>query len=239
MKKLALLVCLLFTLTFTASAAEAITIGWREGEVLFPEDGEWTYKYTYRYPEIQGEGHVAEEIQHYFDLAYNEMTRLVLPMYAEDPIMTADGQNEVSEIFELTCQNERILSFLVTHKQTMGDGEVVSLRSVVFATQGEYAGDTLTLRGVAQVGESSAQLGEAVLQDVWRQIVDLATAQPGEFLEELSEEKLTELFYPESAFYADEGGNIVFYIQPGDLRPDDEILTFTYSPAQLEELIGG
>ncbi len=238
MKK-ALLLCLLLGLVLgAAQGAGSISVAWREGEMLFPDSQEWTYRYTYRYPDIRDEGPVAEALRHYFDLAFNEMTRLVLPMYAQDPIMTQDGRSEVREVYELTCLNDSIASFLNTHTQTVEGLPLVSLRSVVFAVSGEYAGDSLTLRGVARVGESSAQLGEAVLQDVWRQLEAQRQEDPEGFKSGLTQEHLRQVFYPESAFYADEQGALVFYIQPGDLRDDDQLLTYRYTPQQLEALIG-
>ena len=237
MKRLLVLALSLCLLLGTAGASAVPEVAWQQGEMYFPDAGDWTYHYTYTYPTFQGEGPVVEALAHYFDLAFNEMTRLVLPMYAADPIMTDGRKNEVHEAYELTCQNERILSFLLTHEQTVGEKRVVSMRSVVFAISGEYAGDTLTLRGVAQVGDSSQQLAEAVLKDVWAQLLARKDEKPDGWREDLTQEELGEVFYPESAFYADNEGRIVFYVQPGDLRQDDEPILFTYSPAQLESLL--
>lgn len=237
MKRLLPLALLLCVMASVAYASASMEIGWTEGELRFPDGEEWTYKYTYRYPDIRGEGPVAEALRHYFDLAFNEMTRLVLPMYAEDPIMTAGQRNEISEHYELTYRSDRLAGFLLTHRQTVDGVQVTSLRSVVFDIGGEYAGDTLTLRGVALVGDSSRQLGEGVLRDVWRRLQEQLRDKPAAFKEGLTEDKLAEVFYPESAFYPDESGRIVFYIQPGDLRTDDEPLLFAYTPRQLELLL--
>ena len=42
------------------------------------------------------------------------------------------------------------------------------------------------------------------------------------FLDDVDEEALGFLLYPEEDFYLDEAGNAVFFFQPGDVKPEAE-----------------
>ena len=55
---------------------------------------------------------------------------------------------------------------------------------------------------------------------------------------DMSFELLSSEFFPETNFYADESGNITFYLQPGLLGESSEIAVFTYTPQELENLLG-
>ncbi len=230
-----LMLCLALLLSLSAHAELPVT--WTEGEEWFPDKQAWTYHYQYRYPALSGEDTVSEAINHYFDLARNEMANLVLPMYAADPIMAGQGGNKVSEQWTVTCNSDELFSALLHRTQTVEGGELHTISSVVFATSGEYAGDTLTLRGVVRVGDSSQQLAELVLNDIWRQIEPQMRQPDSLWLTELSRDSLAEGFFPEEHFYANQHGDAVFYLQPGVFRRDQEIVEYVYAPQQLERLL--
>lgn len=209
-----------------------------EGEEWFPDKSEWTYHYTYRIPQIAGEDDLSQELNYYFDGALGEMTKLVLPMYAGDAIMAGQGANEVSDDYRVTCNNGSFFSVLVHHRQSMDEQTLYSLSSVVFAASGAYRGESLTLRGLAgEIGESSEQLAALVILDVWRQISQQTKSSDTDIKKDFSFETLTEEFFPETHFYANEGGDIVFYLQPGVLRQDDEPVYYIYTAQELEALL--
>ena len=216
---------------------QGLAYEWVEGEEYFPQDQPWTYHYTYRYPLLTGEGMLQESINDYFRNALNEMTMLVIPMFADDPIMIGEGSNEISQSYEVTCNNGAIFSVLMTQKQTVGGMGHISLESVVFASSGEYLGESLTLRGLVQVGPSSQALGEAVLEDIWKDIDLQMRNKASGWKSDLNSDILKAEFYPEVQFYADTLGNAVFYLQPGRLRHDDRVVTYTYTPKMLEKLL--
>ncbi|MHC1785626.1 MAG: hypothetical protein AB9880_00980 [Christensenellales bacterium] len=236
-RMLAALLCLALYLSWTPLSLAKVNVAWQEGEAWFPEGGDWTYHYTYRFPLAEGEGEAQDCINYYFDNAWNEMTKLVLPMYAADPVMSGGLRHEFSQAYALTCNNDDFFSFLLTQHQTVAGRDLVSLSSAVFAVSGEYLGQTLTLRGLVQVGDSSRQLAEAVLEDIWRQISARIAAGDSAWQEELSKEKLAAEFYPETQFYADEEGRAVFYLQPGEFRTDDQVITFAYTAAEILSLL--
>lgn len=235
MRRLIALLCGCLLMMLSASAA--IEYDWQEGEAWFPQEKDWTYHYAYRYPVAKGDSESAQAVNYYFDNALYEMTKLVLPMYAADPVMAAGQQHEFCQDYAVTCNSDDHFSFLMTQRQTVEGRELVSLSSAVFALSGEYAGQTLTLRGLVQVGDSSAQLAELVRRDIWRQIEARMTVGETAWKQGINLEKLTEEFYPENQFYADEKGRAVFYLQPGEFRDDLEVVTFTYAPQDLLKLL--
>ena len=217
--------------------AQSVAYEWVEGEEYYPQEMPWTYRYTYRYPLLTGEGMLQESINDYFRNALNEMTMLVIPMFAADPIMIGEGSNEISQCYEVTCNNGIFFSVLMTQVQTVEGKERISLESVVFAASGEYLGESLTLRGLVRVGPSSQVLGEAVLQDIWEDIEIQMRDQASGWKNDLNSDILKAEFYPEVQFYADALGNAVFYLQPSRFRLDDRVITYTYTPQKLEELL--
>lgn len=236
MKRLLTLFCLLLALLLPALAELSFTMV--EGEAYFPEEKDWKYHYRYEYPSLQGDSFPAQAINEYFELALREQTELVLPMYANDPIMVMDGPQTVTDSYTVMLSDDRLFSILQSHRQSLGaEEEVLSLSAVTFAVGGEYTGDSLTLRGVCGVGESSVQIAEAVLKDVWLQIQKRVQDGEAGWKPDLDFKRLEEGFYPMTAFWAEEGDRVVFFLQPGEFREDQELITFSYSYEELEELI--
>ena len=238
MKQMTRLFCLALLLVLvTVGASAGMQVSWLEGEARFPNDKKYSYTYTYRYPKVEIVSAATEEINHYFDTALQEMLELVVPMYAADPIMAGDGGKVISETYEVTCNTDQYFSCLMTRSQTVEQGTLHSLRSVVFAADGEYAGQTLTLRGATGVGDSSVQMAALVFEDVWRQLEAAGKAGEPLLREEVTYQQLAEEFYPESHFHLDDQQRAVFYLQPGLLQPGQEGLRFVYSAEQLDALI--
>ncbi len=234
-KRLILVSFLLMFCVFTSSAS--LDISWLEGEEWFPDQQEWVYHYTYTVPEIDGEDALAEELNHYFETSISEMTKLVLPMFAVD--MPGEGNNSINDRYEITCNNSDFFSFVLHRSQSSPEQNILSLQSAVFAVSGQYAGESLTLRGLArEIGDSSSQISGYVLQDVWCQIERRMLQEDESIRPDMSFELLSSEFFPETNFYADESGNITFYLQPGLLGESSEIAVFTYTPQELENLLG-
>ena len=234
-----LIICLAL-LIFLPTAFAQLQYSFIQGEEWFPNKDDWTYHYVYSIPQIDGEDDLAEELNHYFDGALGEMTGLVLPMYAADPIMGGSGSNEVSDDYEITCNNDDFFSVLLHHRQSMEGDVIYSLSSVVYAVSGEYRGESLTLRGLAgEVGESSAQLAELVVRDVAHRIQQQKVMPDANIKQDINLEYLSKEFFPQTHFYADNQGNIVFYLQPGVLRLDDQPVFYTYTAKELEALLTG
>ena len=229
--------CVLTALMLCAlSASAALDVTWTQGEEWFPGRDAWVYYYAYTVPEVKGSGALSEELNHYFDTAIGEMVNLVLPMFTVD--MPGDGRNEINDLYEITCNNDEFFSFLL-RRSTLSEGkEVLSLQSAVFAVSGQYTGESLTLRGLArEIGESSSQIAGFVIKDIWQKIEERMKAGDWAVRKEMSFDLLSAEFFPETHFFADEQGNIVFYLQPGLLGPGEEMAVFTYTPEELENLL--
>lgn len=235
MKRFTLLLILLMMLSLTASAA--LQLDWQEGEAFFPEGEAWRYRYSYRYPKAGGDSFAAQAVNDYFEGQLYEQLNLVIPMFANDETMTAGGKQEIEHHYEVYQNDDRLFSILLRHRQTIEGAPPLSLHSAVFATSGEYLGETLTLRGVCGVGESSTQLAGLVMKDVFRQIEQRIAQGEAGWKPGLTEAMLQEAFYPESHFYAEPEDLIVFYLQPGEFRTDDQVELFRYTYQELETLL--
>lgn len=212
-------------------------VGSQAGEMYFPDEENWTYHFTYAYPHIESDDYAAILINETLDEVLNEWAALYLPMFADAPDMIGEGHNEVIHGFSVTCNNGRFFSVLLTRSQPQDGKTVLSLEPLVFDVSGEYPGETLTLRGVVMVGESSGQLSDAVLPVIWQEFQKLQ--ESGVARADVTEEQFCEEFSPMENFYADGDNNAVFYIPPMLLtEPSFEPPSFAFSPAELNALLG-
>lgn len=208
-----------------------------EGEAYFPSEKNWTYHFTYAYPRLSGEDYASAAVNDTYEMALDEMINLVLPMFSHEVDMLFDGKNEVRHDFAITCNNGRFLSILQYRSQTMGpDYTNLAMEALVFDMAGEYLGETLTLRGLTMVGESSVQIEEALYPILYGEFKSLQ--QQGIARADVDEELFYLEFEPTRHFYADEEGNAVFFFPPMLMAaPSFDVPTFTYTPAQLEEML--
>ncbi len=226
------LICLL---AFPAPAEH--TVESLEGEDYFPQEENWTYHYIYSWPVLvcDEDDAAAMMVNDTFQMVLDEMRTLALPMFAASPEMTGEGAVEVRQFYRVTCNTERLFSVLLIKTEEQGETRRISVESETFDVGGEYPGETLTLRGVVRVGESSDQLAEAVLPVLYERFA--ALQKSGVCLPEISEETFYELTAPTLDFYADENENAVFYFQPSLMvHPDWDVPVFTFTPEELAAL---
>ena len=133
------------------------------GEQYFPDKENWVYHFTYAYPYVLGDDIGNAMIRDTYQMALDEWLGLTLPMFANSPQEYYDGKNEVVHDFKVMCNNDDYLSILQSRSQTRGEqGTKMTLEALTFARRGEYVGESLTLRGVVMVGDSSEQIADAV-----------------------------------------------------------------------------
>ena len=231
----ALLTALLWLWVFPAPAEHAVES--LEGEDFFPQEENWTYHYIYSWPMLvcDGDDAAAMMVNDTFQMVLDEMRTLALPMFAASPEMTGDGPVEVRQFYRVTCNTDRLFSVLLIKTEEQGESRRISVESETFDVGGEYPGETLTLRGVVRVGESSDQLSAAVLPVLYGRFRELQ--QSGVCLPDVSEEAFYELTAPTLDFYADENENAVFYFQPSLMvHPDWDVPAFTFTPEELAAL---
>lgn len=208
-----------------------------EGEAFFPSEKDWVYHFTYAYPHVAGDSYAALMVNDTYQMALDEMVQLVLPMFANEPAMRYDGKNEVIHDFVVKCNNGRFLSILQKKSQTRGDeGTFLSLESLTFDMSGEYQGESLTLRGVVMVGESTDQIAAALMPHIYEEFVKLQ--EKGICKQGANRETFEIEFSPAIHFYADENGNAVFYLPPSLMEtPSFQTHVFVYSPEEIEKLL--
>ncbi len=223
-------------LSLSSKAPEGVV--WQlEGDMYFPDEENWVYHFTYDYPQVGGESYAALMVNDTYKMALDEMTQLVLPMFANSPDMRYDGKNEVHHTFDVKCNNGRFLSILQKKSQTRGEeGTFLSLESLTFDMNGEYQGESLTLRGVVMVGDSTDQIAAAVLPEIYAKFQELQTQ--GICRSDADRETFELEFSPAIHFYADEEGRAVFYLPPVLMaEPAFDTPVFPYTPSELEALL--
>lgn len=207
-----------------------------EGEAWFPSEKDWTYHFTYAYPRVLGEDYAAAAVSDAYAMVLDEQLNLMLPMISRAEDMRFDGKNEIAHDFSVTCNNGRFLSIVQYRTQQMGEETRLAMEALVFDMAGEYLGETLTLRGVVMVGDSSVQLGEALYPVLYKEFC--ALQEKGVMRSDIDEETFYLEFEPTRDFYADEDGNIVFFFPPLLLAtPSFDVPTFPYTAEELSALL--
>ena len=237
--KIAACLCALTLLPLTALSASPYAVENISGEEWYPSEEAWTYHYVYSSPRIVcgDDDPVGLLINDTLQMVLDEMRLLALPMFAESPEMTAQGPVTVTEEGRVMCNNGRFFSVLTVKCEEKGGVKTWSLESDTFDVSGDYPGETLTLRGVVMVGESSEQISSAVLPVLYEAFKDLQAE--GVCLPDMTREEFFETVIPTLDFYADENGSAVFYLQPSLLcEPGADVPVFVFSPAELEALVG-
>lgn len=254
--------CLLAALLLAASPALGeITVERNEGELFFPQEKNWVYHFVYAYPHIPGEDYTSALINDTYQMALDEMTQLVLPMFANAPDMRFDGKNEVTHDFTVLCNDGHLLSILQTRVQTRGEeGMLYALEPLTFDVNGMYAGETLTLRGVTLVlagvdGEmlddaepelyphvarvidgSSDEMAEVLMPVLYEQFK--ALQESGIMGAEWTYDDFASDFSPTRDFCAGEDGKITFFFPPMLMaQPCLQSPRVSFSPEDLDALL--
>lgn len=266
MAKRAMILALALLLSAVPALGE-MTVERTEGESYFPDEKQWVYHFTYAYPFVQGEDYTAALINDTYQMALDEMTQLVLPMFANAEDMRFDGKNEVTHDFAVMCNNGMVLSILESRTQTKGSqGMAYVLEALTFDVGGAYAGETLTLRGVSlilagvgaeyldtddSVKAKAAEAYPALKNLIYGSSDKMAAALTPVLYEEfkrlqaenvmapeVTEEDFSIEFSPSRDFYADAEDRIVFFFPPSLMRePSLDPPVFSFTPQELNDML--
>ena len=145
------------------------------------------------------------------------------------------AEETVSE--QIVHESNRYLSTVYTTATEGGNGLHETIRAETVARDGMYAGQTLTLSqllGVEQETETGSMASRLVYDLIW-QIIEAERADPEtEYLEDLAKADLESVFSPETDYYLDADGNVVFFIQSGEIAGEVAgVLVFPFAPAEL------
>ena len=245
MKRLACLLSVCVALLCAGSNAYAqqggdalFTGSFLEGEIAYPASGAAAI-YTLRYtlPQMDGNGETADAINTYYRTWEKELQKTVVAHGQELAACNETSQADLS--FQATYIDERYASFVLTTLTSAGSGEWVSLGADTFALDGLYAGSRISLSqllGLEEATEGETSLASALAYEVvWQIIQQEAQNADGDYLDGLTLQSVRNALNPETDFYLDADGNVVFFIQPGEVA--GEIAGVLFYPFSIAELL--
>jgi len=250
MKRLLCITGVLLLLFNSASAQAVLVEASLRGEVFYPQGSTAdtaSFAYSYRLPQFTGEQLQSEAINAYFAAYAAQLVGTVIPQKAAElDSLPAAGEPaySVGLDYSVTESTADYLSVLLISQEFLGNTLMESWSSVVFALNGIYAGQPITLSqamGLEQAADESAQdtASELVYGLVWQIVLYEIGAMQKAYFPDVTEADFRRAFTPESDFYFDENGNFVFFIQAGTIAGEVEgVLTFPFSLAELLSAIG-
>lgn len=247
----------------TRAPSGEIPVMRNEGDLYFPDQENWVYHFRYAYPHLLGDSYTVALINDTYQMALDEKKNLELPMFANAEEMRYDGHNEVWRDFSVMCNSDKLLSILEMRRQTQGEGaESLYLEALTFDTSGDYAGNSLTLRGVTLalagidsenvedtpealaaryrgiIDGSSTLMGEKLMPVLYEQFQ--ALQQSGVLLASWTAEDFEQEVLPTQDFYVNGEGQILFFFQPSLMaEPSLDPPVFAFTPDELETLLTG
>ena len=152
-----------------------------------------------------------------------------------------DGQASIS--YEVAHNSSRYLSVVLSTYVLGGASETETIAADTFARDGLYAGQRLTLTQLLglepEEDEETSLAGALALELVWQLVERDSENMDRDYLDGLTKEKLSEALNPETDFYLDADGNIVFFIQSGVISGEVAgVLRFPFAPAELLSAAG-
>lgn len=207
------------------------------------------YVYTYRYPRINDSESCASDINTVYDYAIDDALNFGISMDLESIQYAGqfDTDHYKSVSYELTCNNDSFISFLITEQSTSDYGNSTRLYGHTFDINNVKGGTTLalpyllgTLRYDQPYDEwleirQTEKADAAVRSLIWTIIEERAEEGTIVLYEDVSEETLEDILYPEEDFYLDADGNPVFFIYPG--RIADESSGFLFFALEIDDIL--
>ncbi|MEA4999885.1 MAG: hypothetical protein VB087_10905 [Candidatus Limiplasma sp.] len=197
---------------------------------------------TYRYPQFAGDTPALQAINAYFGTLAADAPSMAAGAAAaagELPVAGAPAYY-VALDYRIAYAGTDYLSVLQTASQFLGVSETERWSADVFALDGVYAGQPVTLTqalGLEQQNADAAQASFAadlLYRLVWEIIQQEAAMQTRAYFPDATEADLRAAFDPEQDFYLDGDGNFVFFVQPGVVAPELEgVLSYPFSLAEL------
>ncbi|MEG2949178.1 MAG: hypothetical protein RR946_00700 [Clostridia bacterium] len=208
------------------------------------DEAQASYLYRYEYPQFEALTVADQAINAYYQAMSQDVGSSLLAQNAEQ-LQGARQEGmppNFSEIsYQVTANDDHYVSVVLTARRTTGNAESEAISADTFARDGLYAGTPLTLSQVLGLEQEGDELSskESVAEGlayrlVWEILAADLTNIDSDYLDGLSEVGLRTAFSPESDFYLDENGNVVFFIQAGVIAGEVAgILTFPFAPAEL------
>ncbi|MDO4483228.1 MAG: hypothetical protein Q4C54_01985 [Clostridia bacterium] len=219
-------ICALMTaMCLASSSAMALTVSdvRLEGSVSYPDEASAVYTYRYSYPITADDDELADMINGFYTYQVDDALAFAAPMMAESVAPAAEpSHTDVSG--KVTCLNDDYLSVLVTSRGHIDGYDSTVYSAQTFALTGPKRGNVASLpwiMGLLKEAENdtwledrqTAKADELVRTLVWERMQENEDNIP--YYDDISEELLADIFYPEEDFFMDEDGRLVFFLQPG------------------------
>lgn len=189
-----------------------------------------SFALRYQYPQFAAANDADRAINRYYQALADDMAQAAVQ----------DEWQEAQITYEVTHNTGRYLSVVQTMTSQSGNGERETISADTFARDGMYAGQPLSLSqvlGLEEDSELSAEwtMAEALAYElVWQMVQSDMQSGDGDYPDGLALEDLHSVFMPETDFYLDQDGNVVFFIQAGELAGEIAgVLRFPFAPAEL------
>lgn len=208
-----------------------------QGIAMWPEGAsasQAAFLISYSYPQLSPENQADEAINQYYQALAADMDTIAAQW------TQSDEKTQIDISCEITHRSQRYISVVQTMTTVGGNGEFETLSADTFARDGIYAGQSLTLSQVLGLEEGTElstadSVAETLAFDLIWQIVERGMENAdGDYLSGLTRQDLQHAFLPETDFYLDEDGNVVFFIQSGEIAGEIAgILRFPFAPSEL------
>lgn len=208
-----------------------------EGVVEQPESADAyqaAFLLRYQYPQFEAHTEADEDINRYYQALAQDSAAVAQTLAAMGEYAQADIRCEVSHVSDRYVSVKQILA------AEGGNGPVETLSADTFARDGMYAGQMVTLSQILGLEEDGglsdehSMAEELVYSLVWQIVSRGMENAEGDYVDGLTEESLKHAFQPENSFYLDMDGNLVFFIQAGEIAGEIAgILEFPFAPAEI------
>ena len=237
MKRFVILLPVLFLALFAASALAApLSLGpeWA-GSVFEPYDPSAPdgpgFTYSWAWPRIsddEPDADAAAIINGFYDYLVSDTLDNFVPLMA-DSLRSAGVPASMGTTYRVTCNNDDYFSLLICQRTEDESGVMEMWSGHTFSRRDNFPGETYTLpRMLGSLNQDTktdtwlenrqtAKADALVRSLVWQAIQTNDASIP--YYEDLEEETLDYIFFPEQDFYLDASGEPVFFLQPGDAAP--------------------
>ena len=174
--------------------------------------------------------------QYYLELAARLEAGQLPPgaVWSADDQSGGDAPGSWELGYEITRNDAEYLSVVLHLRQLSGGGETETLSADTFL-RGEVP-RRLTLSELlgAEAADGDANVADLVYDLIW-EIVQVGMENvEGDYLDSLTLDSVRSALDPETDFYLDDNGNIVFFIEPGLLAGEIAgVLLYPFSPYEL------
>ncbi len=203
--------------------------------------------FSYRLPQFRAGQPQAQAMNEYFASYAKDIVETVIPATmnaVDEQPLPGDPGYTIRLDYRIPSITQDQCSVLLQSQQFLGNTLIEQWVSVVFALDGIYAGQPISLSQAMGLEREGDTLGddpasELVYGLVWQIIQYDIGSMERAYFPDVTEDEFRLAFSPQDDFYFDADGNFVFFIQAGIIAGEVEgVLQYPFSPAELLSAIG-